>query len=142
MLENLRNRMAHEESGFTLIELLVVMLILGILAAIAVPSFLGQRDKATDAEAKAAARTAQTAAETYFTDNGNFTAMTNTELQTIEPTLEGFTLTVTPGTDTYTVEVDSDTGNSFSVVRATNGTTTRTCDDSGNPNAGCNGGTW
>jgi type IV pilus assembly protein PilA len=75
LLQNLRARMnarlsGDREAGFTLIELLVVMLILGILAAIAIPAFFNQRDKANDAQAKAMARTAQTAMETYATDSG------------------------------------------------------------------------
>ena len=69
MLLKLRQRMAQDESGFTLVELLVVMLILGLLAAIAIPAFFNQRDKARDAEAKSAVRTAETAIETYATDN-------------------------------------------------------------------------
>ena len=70
MLLKLRQRMASEESGFTLVELLVVMLIIGLLAAIAIPAFFNQRDKAYDANAKEQARTAETAMETYATDNG------------------------------------------------------------------------
>ena len=74
MLNKLRVRV-QEEKGFTLVELLVVMLILGLLAAIAIPSFFNQRDKARDADAKASARTAQTAMETYATDNrGSYAA--------------------------------------------------------------------
>jgi len=70
---DLSTRRAQDERGFTLIELLVVILIIGILAAIAIPSFLSQKSKATDSSAKELARTAETTAETYSTDhNGDY----------------------------------------------------------------------
>src|SRR3954452_11450982 len=91
MLSKLRER-SQGESGFTLVELLVVMLILGLLAAIAIPAFFNQRDKARDSQAKVYDRTAETAMETYATDNGGaYTGATAPKLVLIESTLTGAT---------------------------------------------------
>lgn len=139
MIQKLRNR-SRSESGFTLVELLVVMLILGLLAAIAIPSFFNQRDKARDADAKSAVRTAQTAMETYATDNGgSYLAADPAALITIEATLndadggdgsaDGDALTVTNlAAKAYTVTVaSSNAPNTFSINRQAAGTTTLTC---------------
>ena len=76
MLARLRKAQEESEGGFTLIELLVVIIIIGILAAIAIPVFLNQRKKAVDASIKSDLRTAATALETYFTDNQAYNAAT------------------------------------------------------------------
>ena len=144
MVRKLRERM-ESEKGFTLIELLVVILIIGILAAIALPAFLGQRQKAQDTEAKTAVRTAATAMKTYYTDNQTYVGATPAELVKIEPSLaqgQGSTLsTGTPTVDSYTVDVTSKTTNHFKVVESSAGTATRTCTTAAK--AGCPaGGSW
>ena len=90
-MRDLLKRGAQDEGGFTLIELLVVILIIGILAAIAIPALLSQKSKAYDSSAKTLAQTAQTAAETYATENnGGYTgvlAPLRQGLKEIEPSI-------------------------------------------------------
>ena len=90
MFEKIRNR-AESDEGFTLIELLVVILIIGILAAIAIPSFLNQRYKGQDACAKSMVKQMQTAAKTYQTDTNTFAGMTLGSLTAIESSITGST---------------------------------------------------
>ena len=139
LLQNIRAKIGarlngDREAGFTLIELLVVMLILGILAAIALPAFFNQKEKAGDAKAKENAHTAQVALETYSTDNnGSYTGATVPGLQKIEPTVaneskaeaEGITVTI-PASNEYTLTSWSSNKHSFSITN-TKGAMTYTC---------------
>jgi type IV pilus assembly protein PilA len=86
MFTKLQKRMKGDK-GFTLIELLVVIIIIAILAAIAIPTFLGQRQKAQDAAAKSLVRNAMTAVESAFVDTRDFTAIDDTMLGDIEPSI-------------------------------------------------------
>ena len=85
MFQRIRQRLdGNTEQGFTLIELLVVIIIIGILLAIAVPSYLGFRGRAADSSAKANVRAALPAVEAFYADNGTYTGMTVAALQLID----------------------------------------------------------
>ena len=145
MLHTLRTR-AKDENGFTLIELLVVILIIGILAAIAIPSFISQKDKAGDASAKSYARNMQTAQETYFTDNETY-APDLDALQTIEPALtevpnpDALPQVVAADGDSFEIAATSKADVVYTIVRDGSGEISRTCLPINT--GGCNGdGVW
>src|SRR5271155_803049 len=153
MLYRLRQR-SSDEGGFTLIELLVVILIIGILAAIAIPSFLSQKSKAYDAGAKELARTAYTTMETYATDhNGSYVGAGLAQLHEYESSvpetqaaakggayLEAPTVSATEFTVTA---VAANTGDKFAIKHNANGETERTCTlGVSTAKTGCETGTW
>jgi type IV pilus assembly protein PilA len=132
MLARIRKAAEEREGGFTLIELLVVIIIIGILAAIAIPVFLNQRNKGYDAQAKSDLRNMATAEETWLTDNNVYTTSV-ANLQTV-----GFKPSATPtdsvvsvrganSSDSYCMKSVSKSGTSFYYDSAAGGVSTTAC---------------
>jgi type IV pilus assembly protein PilA len=141
--------LSRDERGMTLIELLVVMLILGLLAAIAVPQLLNQKNKATDSSAKTTVRTMQTAMEVCGNDNGgSYVSCGITALRAIEGSIpqSGSSVDADPDDPVggWTVSAVANTGNRYFIERDAGGLVTHDCTvPGGNDRGGCPpGGNW
>ena len=134
MLTKLSQRLRNEEKGFTLIELLVVILIIGILAAIALPAFLGQKSKGQDADAKSTARNVASQLESCYANNGSY-GTCNKSGNNIEGNDTGLDLSQTAiGVSTaagkendYTIATTSKSGGVFTITKTNGGAAVRTC---------------
>jgi len=115
MIQMLRKRLDRKDEGFTLIELMVVVLIIAILLAIAIPTFLGARSRAQNRSAESNLRNALTAEKTAFTDNSSYVAAS--AVQTVEPSLSFVAAGTLPTKGSNQVETSAlETGNAVCLI--------------------------
>ena len=137
---------ARQTDGFSLPELLVAMLIIGVLAAIAIPLFLGTTNKATDVQAKELVRNAETATESYASDHGGaYTNLSPAGVAAEEPTIatvastrHAYLSAATGSENGYTLTATATNGDQLSIQRSAEGAITRSC-HSPTLKTGCNG---